>query len=293
MQLSSHYVGLRLKSYQTQATARRSTNYAAALGDANPLYFDDGREGGILAPPMLSSALTWPVSSQVWDYLDAPDFPTQVLLTQVHYEEHLAFHQPLRPGLRLEVGGQVAAILPHRAGTLVVLCYEARQQDGSPVFTEFVTGLLRGVECVGDGQGQESLPMTPPAPAGVGPVWEVQVAIDRLASYVYDAGAEVHFPIHSSPSFARRVGLPGIIYQGTATLAHAARWLVDKEAGGDPSRLKVLACRFGAMVAPGSTIQVRLLAGEVDSGGRHLYFEVLNAAGERAVRDGYAWVDNR
>jgi acyl dehydratase len=288
MQLSSHYVGLRLKPYRTQVTARRAMNYAAAVGDANPLYFDDEREGGTLAPPMLSSALTWPVSSQIWDYLDAPDFPTQVLLTQVHYGEHLAFHQPLRPSQRLVVRGQVAAILPHRAGTLVVVCYEAQQVDGPPVFTEFITGLLRGVECMGEGQGQENLPVTPAAPVGVDPLWETQVAIDPLASYVYDAGAEVHFPIHSSPNFARQVGLPGIIYQGTATLAQAAHWLVDREAGGDPSRLKVLACRFGAMVRPGSTIQVRLLGGEADEGGRQLFFEVLNAAGERAVRDGYA-----
>jgi acyl dehydratase len=243
---------------------------------------------------MLSSALTWPVSSQVWDYLDAPDFPIQVLLTQVHYREHLVFHQPLRPGLLLEISGQIAAILPHRSGTLVVICYEAQQQQNHQrVFTEFVTGLLRGVECVDGGQRLDNLPVVPDTPAETGLVWEVTIAIDRLASYVYDAGAEVHFPIHSSPRFARQVGLPGIIYQGTATLAHAAHWLVDKAMDGDPSRLKVLAGRFGVMVKPGSVIHVRLLAVQMERDSKQLFFEVLNEAGERAVRDGYARVDGR
>lgn len=48
------------------------------------------------------------------------------------------------------------------------------------------------------------------------------------------------------------MGLPGIIHQGTATLAYAARELVNREARGNPALLKALACRFTGMVRPGS-----------------------------------------
>ena len=34
---------------------RESMNFAASIGDANPYYFDDTREDGIIAPPMLAT----------------------------------------------------------------------------------------------------------------------------------------------------------------------------------------------------------------------------------------------
>jgi acyl dehydratase len=284
---------LKLKPYETTVTERWAMNYAAAIGDDNPHYFDDERPEGIVAPPMLSAALTWVVSGNIWDYLGGADFPTEVLATQVHYSEHLAWQQPLRPGMRLRIQGEVAAILPHRAGTQIVLRYEAAEIGGEPVFCEHIGGLLRGVRCSDEGRGAQDLPHIPSAPQVGKPGWEAAVLIGRLDSYLYDGCAQIHFPIHISPAFARAVGLPGIILQGTATLAHAARLIVDDQLGGDPRGLKVLACRFGAPVTPGSVIRVRLQAEGAAGGGKELFFEVLNAAGERAVRGGYARVDNR
>ena len=290
MKMHSHYVGLELNKYRIEVTARRSMNYAASLGDSNPLYFDDERDGGLLAPPMLSVGLTWPVTSNIWDYIGEQDFPTHLLLTQVHYSEHLVFHVPLRPGMRLVIRGKIVAILPHRAGTQIVLRYDANQIDGAPVFSEYIGGLLRGVECADQGRREKDLPVSPQASPSMAPLWEVPQWIDRLASYVYDGCADLHFPIHTSPAFAHQVGLPGIILQGTATLAHATRCLVDRQASGDPQRLKELSCRFSSMVLPGSEIMIRLLAERQDVNGMHLFFDVLNAEGKKAIRDGYARV---
>jgi acyl dehydratase len=80
------------------------------------------------------------------------------------------------------------------------------------------------------------------------------------------------------------VGLPGIILQGTCTLALAARELVNREAGGDPTRLKTLSCRFSGMVRPGTSIRVELKSRSRGD----LFFEVLNQEGEKAVSKGYA-----
>ena len=84
--------------------------------------------------------------------------------------------------------------------------------------------------------------------------------------------------------------MPGIILQGTATLAHATRCLVDRQAFGDPRRLKELSCRFSSMVLPGSEIMIRLLAERQDENGTHLFFDVLTAEGKKAIRYGYARV---
>ncbi len=61
MRLTSDFAGSSLKDYQTDVIWRRTMNYAASVGDNNSVYFDDEREGGVVAPPMFSVAVTWPL----------------------------------------------------------------------------------------------------------------------------------------------------------------------------------------------------------------------------------------
>jgi acyl dehydratase len=84
------------------------------------------------------------------------------------------------------------------------------------------------------------------------------------------------------------VGLPGIIYQGTATLALAVREIINREADGDPARLKSLACRFSGMVLPESHIRVECLKSRQGD----LFFQVKNQDGQKAISRGYARLEN-
>lgn len=284
MQIDSTHVGTRLKPYRTAVDWRWTTNYAAALGDANPRYFDDTRPGGIVAHPVFPVAVTWPLTLHLDRYIESGSFPLELMAMQVHHTEHIRLHRPVRPGQNLTVAGTVAAILPHRAGTRVILRYEAADADGRPVFTEHIGGMLRGVTCNGEGRRLDDLPPDPPPASAEGPVWEAPVAVDPLFTYVYDGCSDIVFPIHTSPAFARSVGLPGIIVQGTATLALAVRELVDREAAGDPARIATIACRFSGMVLPGTTIRVVLKHRD----GGDLFFEVRDAEGHRALSNGHA-----
>jgi acyl dehydratase len=292
MEISSKFTGTRIKEYQATITDRQIMNYAAGLGDANPHYFDDERDGGIVAPPMFATAVTWQISRRLWEFLDAPDFPIQLLMTQVHYSEHLILHRCIRPGDKLTVAGVITAMLPHRAGAHVVVEFKAVDKNGEPVFTEYGGVLLRGVTCTDGARGEDTLPHVPDAPGDSDPAWSETVPIDSLAAHVYDACADIHFPIHSSPKFAKSVGLAGIIYQGTATLAQAARRIVDRECGGDPARLAQIACRFGAMVWPGSDIELWLDAAHQDQGCKNLFFTVINHEERAAIKRGFAVVRN-
>ena len=244
-------VGAALKPYRREVSWRETMNYAAAVGDDNPWYFDDERDGGIVAPPLFSVAVTWPILERIWEFIDSDRFPPELLLTQVHYTEHLVFHRPLRPGDHLTVQGKIAAVLPHRAGTRVVIRFEALDRKGQKVFTEHTGALLRGVSCAGGGQGQEALPAIPPGPEGDRSLWETTLPIDPLRSFLYDGCTNIYFPIHTSKSFARQVGLPGIILQGTATLALAAREILNREAGRDPRRLLAFSGRLPGWSCPG------------------------------------------
>jgi acyl dehydratase len=113
------------------------------------------------------------------------------------------------------------------------------------------------------------------------------VFIDPLLPYVYDGCTQIEFPIHTSPRFAVGVGLPGIILQGTATLACAIREIVNREARGNPECIREIFCKFTGMVIPGSHIEIRCLESREQTDQKDLFFDVLNAENKKAIRSGY------
>ncbi len=288
MQIGSQLVGTPLRIYHTQITWRDTMNYAAAIGDDNPRYFDDERDAGIIGPPMFAVAATWPVIANLPDFIEADDFPEEILLTQVHYTEHIRFHRPLVPGQALAIQGRVAAILPHRAGTQIVICCQAFDQSHQPVFTEHIGAMMRGVQCNDSGRGAEALPPVPARGTEDRLRWEQRIQIDSLLPFVYDGCTNIVFAIHTSSKFARQVGLPGIILQGTATLALAVGELINREADGDPTMLKEIYCRFTGMVLPGSEIRLQVYGSGTARNTGALFFDVINQEGAKAISHGYA-----
>ncbi|MBI4557303.1 MAG: MaoC family dehydratase N-terminal domain-containing protein [Candidatus Hydrogenedentes bacterium] len=288
MEISSEFVGAKLKPFETEVTWRRAMNFAAAVGDNNPAYFDDERQGGIIAPPMLSVALTWAASECYRTGEEAQGFPHEARKTQVHFTENLVWHRPLRPGDRLIIEGEVVAIVPHLAGTYLVIRFTACDQTGDAVFVEESGAILRGVRCSDAGKGSEGLLPSPSGPGRREPIWEVPIPVSAVAAHVYDGCADISFPIHTSNKFARSVGLPGTILHGTATLAMAAREIVNREAAADPTRLKAMLCRFTGMVLPGTTVTLRVLERVSREGNTGVHFIVLNDQGRRAISNGFA-----
>jgi len=287
MNLNSDFVGIRLKEHACSISSRWTMNYAAAIGDHNPLYFNDERPGGVIAPPVFPVAVTWPVIERIADYIETESFPREVVFTQVHYTEHLRIHRPVVPGDNLTVKGTIAAILPHRAGTHVVIRFDADDASGKAVFTEHIGAMMRGVTCGDNGRGGEAIPAVPPRPDESRPEWESAVFIDPLAPFIYDGCTNIHFPIHTSVKFARQVGLPGIINQGTSTLALAVREVLARESAGDSTRIDSLYCRFTGMVIPGTDIRVRCTGKKPVPEGTDIFFVVLNSQDQRAISDGH------
>jgi acyl dehydratase len=261
-------------------------NYAAGVGDLNPAYLDDARPGGIVAPPMLAAALTWQVTRRYPDFLEGDPFPRAWLGYGVHYREILEWHRPMVPGDILTIRGKVAAVLPHGSGTYLGIQYQAEDLQGAAVFSEHFGWVYRGIACADRGRGGHELPPSPDPPAQSSPLWTERIAVSPGFAHVYDGCADIHNPIHTSRDFARAVGLPEPILHGTATLALAVRELVNREAGGDPRRLRSLDCRFTAMVLLGGAVEVQLLGRNEAPSAIALFFQVLNSRGERAISRG-------
>lgn len=285
MELDSALAGSALRDFTATTNWRETTNYAAAIDDYNDLYFDDTRDEGIIAHPMYTVALTWKLIGNLGHYVQDDALPLDVLRTQVHYTEYIEFHRPLLPGEEITIKSSLAAVLPHRSGTHAVMRMDAFDAQGQPVFTEMMGGLMRGVTCKGEGAGEDLLPQIPELDSDEG-LWESKVYIDKTRPYVYDGCSNIFFPIHTSPDFAAKVGLPGILLQGTATLAYAVREIINRDAGGDPRRLKRLYCRFTGMVQPDSDIRI-VRKKNPDDNEKEIFFDVLNAQGKKALSKGY------
>ncbi len=164
---------------------------------------------------------------------------------------------------------------------------DASDAAGKAVFTEHIGAMMRGVTCGDGGRSKDAIPPVPRRPEEGRPEWESVVPIDPLAPFIYDGCTNIHFPIHTSVKFARQVGLPGIIHQGTSTLALAVRKIMTREAGGDSTRLDTLYCRFTGMVMPGSDIRVRCTGKINGAEGTDIFFVVLNSQDQRAISDGH------
>lgn len=286
MQVNSDIVGKKLSEFITFVDQRKICNYAAAVSDPNTFYLDDQRQDGLIAPPTLAAAITWPLINNIYDYIDL-GYPPEVIFNIVHYSEYLELHRPLRSGDKVIINGEVAAVLPEKRGTHVIFKLPAVDKNGEPLFTEYIGGMLRGIECADQGSGLESLPIIPSNPTDNIIHWEVAVPVPREACYIYEGCANVPFPIHTSPAFALSVGLPDIIYYGVASLAHAVRELVNRENGANPTGIKAIACHFRGMVLPDSFIRIQLTGRSLQDKHKNLFFRVLNREGEEAVSEGF------
>jgi hypothetical protein len=167
-----------------------------------------------------------------------------------------------------------------------VIRFDAVDAFNQMVFTEHTGAMLRGVQLRDGGKGGETLPEMVAKKQADSILWETHLRIDRMLPFLYDGCTRIIFPIHTSKKFARQIGLPDIILQGTATLALAVRELINREAKGDPSRLRELSCRFTGMVFPGDAVTLNVYGNLGAERNRVLYFDVRNAEGQSVINRG-------
>ena len=287
MKIETKYVGTPLRDYNVKINWRNTMNYAASLQDNNPYYFDDERKEGIVAPPMFAVAVTWPIIENLRDFMSGKKLPYRVMSTIVHYSEHLIIYRLIKPGDELTIKGNIIAMIPHQAGTHIITQFEALDKNNAPVFKEYMGGMLRGVECIGDAKGIENLPNIPQGNFNDKSQWKEILPIDKLQTFIYDGCSRIYFPIHTSKKFAHMVGLSDIILQGTATLAYAVREITNKEANGNPENIKEIACNFTGMIMPGTNIEIQMNNKSEIEKNVDLFFTVHNNEKKKAIRNGY------
>jgi acyl dehydratase len=290
MPLDSALVGTASELVSADVDVAWSMAYAAALGDAWPCYLDTTRERGIVAHPMFSVAIEWRAMVQVIQVLSEAGFPRAEMLRRVHATDDVIVHRPIRPSERLFTRATLAGIERRKAGAYQLTRFDTVDEKGAPVCTTWYGNLYRGVEVAGPDHPPWDAPsMLAPSAGATATHASFAIPISPLSAHIYGACARLGNPvnIHTDLATAKKAGLPGTILHGTATLAMAASRVIAAEAAGDPARVARIHARFGAMVLMPSEIEVRIAAREPSADGKTVFFEVLSADGERAIRDGF------
>jgi acyl dehydratase len=280
--------------------ARWLMAYAAALGEADPRYYDTLAAPGPLAHPLFAVCYEWPVALVLRELTIAAELQPR----GVHATHHLVIHRAPRAGDTLRTTARVIAVERRRAGTLIVSRFETVDAASQPVTTTDYGSVYRGVALtevaapsareapamVGEGWVTPARPAAaaspgasaPASPAGAGDRWTDVVEIPATAAWVYTECARIWNPIHTDVAVARGAGLSAPILHGTATLALALSRVVARDLGGEPTRVAEVRARFTGMVAMPSSVTVRGRPGEDHA----VAFDVVSAEGTPILSEG-------
>ena len=287
MPIDSSKVGAVSEPLVHEIDARWTMAYAAGLGDTLPCYLDTLRPRCVVAHPLFPVCVEWPVMLAFGRLLSQASLTADESARGVHATHDLIVRRAIRAGDRLTTRATIAGIERRKPGAYLTVRLDTTDSAGKPVCETWEGRIYRGVDVIGPDRPATECP-TLPAPKSSGSARaEIPIPVSAVAAHVYTECARIWNPIHTDAAVAAAAKLPAIILHGTATLALAISRIVESEAGSDPERVARAAGRFAAMVMMPSEIKLRILSRESVGGVDGIFFEVLNAEGQPAIRDGF------
>lgn len=288
MPIDSSIVGTETEPFVHEIDARWTMAYAAGLGDTLPCYLDTLRPQGVVAHPLFPVCVEWPVMLGLRRQLSQALLTADENVRAVHATHDLVVRRAVRPGDRLTTRATIAGIERRKSGAFLTVRFDTTDSDGKPVCETWEGVIYRATEVIGPDRFATEAPVLPARKKSDGSARaEIPIPISAVAAHVYTECTRIWNPVHTDAAVAAAAELPAIILHGTATLALAISRIVDVEAGNDPERVVRAAGRFAAMVMMPSEIKLRILSRETSAGVDGIFFEVLNAEDQRAIRDGF------
>jgi acyl dehydratase len=270
--------------HEFEVTRERVIAYAEATNDEHPRHVS-----GELAPPVFAIV---PVMECLMPSIGSL-VPGEVLMTVVHGEQDIRFHQPIVPGQTLVSRAAPVGVHGRSSGVQVVAKATTETAAGELVVEQYMTAFFRGAQL----DLSEGEPLTehafPEELRTVDPLAAVTQGYDADTTQRYSVAAGDPMPIHLDDDFAKAMGLPGIIVHGLCTMAYTSRAVIQTACPEDPSRLQRLAVRFAKVVQPSEKVTTSIW----DAGNGRYAFETVSGAptaqplvGNVAIKDGLAEV---
>ncbi len=228
--------------------------------------------------PVFFTKISWQIIENLNEFLEAP-IDDRILKTIVHQSEYITFHAEIKLPAKINVQSKIWSIKAHKKGTKILIKFDY-YSDNELIATEFSGGLLFGVKCKGESKSLGILPVS--ERINVPEIWRKNIDIDKLLPYTYAEKTGIDAPIHTNPKFAKSIGLPDIILQGTCTFAKAVNLILAEEFDNNSYQIKSVSAKFTDMLVVPNKITVRLLKKE----NKILKFDVLNKEGKTVIKGG-------
>lgn len=274
LKISSDFVDAKIKDYDFSVDINDIARYNDAVKN------DTQKTASIkeMIHPVFFTKISWKIIEDLNEFLEAP-IDDRILKTIVHQSEHITFYSELKLPAKLNVQSKIWSIKTHKKGTKILIKFDY-YSDNELIATELSGGLLFGVKCKGESKSLGILPVS--ERINVPEIWEKKIDIDGSLPYTYAEKTEIDADIHTNPKFAKSIGLPDIILQGTCTFAKAVNLILAEEFDNNSYQIKSVSAKFTDMLVVPNKITVRLLKKEE----KILKFDVRNKEGKAVIKGG-------
>ncbi|MGI8793298.1 MAG: MaoC/PaaZ C-terminal domain-containing protein [Acidimicrobiales bacterium] len=282
MPLNSEHVGQSSAPIAVHVDRRWTMAFAAGLGDTDPVYLDSTRDDGLQVHPMFPVCVDW--QSMTGGVPGLAELAPDEASRGVHVGHDLELHRRPPTDAEVTTWATLEGVERRKPGAYAVIRHEATGPSGEALWTSRMGVLLLGVEVDGHDRAARVDPGASDgmSPSEVEPTEIARIRIAPGAAHVYSECARIWNPIHTDTSAARDAGIDAPILHGTATLGLAVSRVVVAEAGGDATRVRRIAARFGAPVLAGDLLSVRITERRYSMIG----FDVVNEEGTTVISSG-------
>lgn len=243
--LSDGLVGTALEPAMFRWSETDAILYALGVGARPPDELDllDEHRGPAVLPTFALIANWWAVK----DLRTALNLGSNPI---VHAAQSLRLERPLTASGDVTVSAEVSAVWDKGKHAAIETTSLGVDADG-PLFSATSQTMVLGAGGFGGdrGPGADDEPGSAPDSEFVDVVRQEQAAIYRLSG---DRN-----PLHIDPAAARKYGFDDVFLHGLCTLGFAARAVINT-AGGDPSSLTSIGCRFAKPVKLGSELRTQI-----------------------------------
>lgn len=276
LQISSNIINVEIKDHKYLVDKNDVKRYNNVVKNNNSQSILVENKENI--HPLFYTKISWQILKNLTEFLKEP-IDDRILKTIVHQSEYITFHDELILPTSLTVKSKIFSIRPHKKGTKMMIKFDY-YSDNKLVATEYSGGLLFGIKCIGDAKTVRKFPVTERINETA--IWKNKIEINKLLPYIYAEKADIDAPIHTNPKFAKSIGLPDIILQGTCTFAKAINLVLSEEFKGKPYKIKSVSAKFTGIIVVPNNITVRLLKKEE----KIIKFDVHNNSGKYVIKGG-------
>jgi len=274
--ISDEVASTKIKDIDFFIDSEMINNYTEAVKNQEDKYDEYSKTTN--AHPLFYTRISWNIIENLNKYLDKP--MNEVILTKIiHQSEYIEFYEELKPNIKLTVKSRIWNIRKHKKGTKLLTRFDYYSED-KLLATEYSEGLLFGIKLTGSDKQIGELPKF--YKTGEKSVWETTLKIDKDLPYFYAEKTKINADIHTNPKFAKSIGLPDIILQGTCSLAKSVNTIINNNLKNEEIKIKSISAKFTGMTVTPNEITIKINSKNKEQ----ILFSVFNNKNNAVIQGG-------